>query len=175
MGNKKQSTNHKRLLKLLGSKGKDAATPDQISEFKRIFKRLDADGDGKVTLQEYINRSKFKDKAKVRAIFHATARNGDGVMTEEEYIENRTITNEAKEIFNKIDKNRDGILTEQEFVENSIIADKDLARQIFRDMDVDGGVNYHYPDMSESGVTGRERIEESCVCSLNPKSLFERS
>jgi len=66
-------------------------------------------------------------------------------MTEEEYIENRTITDEAKEIFNKIDKNGDGILTEQEFVENSIIADKDLARQIFRDMDVDGGGELSLP------------------------------
>ena len=34
MENKKQDTNHKCLLKLLGSKGKDAANPEQINEFK---------------------------------------------------------------------------------------------------------------------------------------------
>lgn len=136
MRNKKQTTNHKRLLKLLGSKGKDAATPNQINEFKRIFKRLDADGNGKVTLQEYINRSRWKDETKAKAIFNATDRNGDGVITREEYIENRTITEDAKKIFSEIDKNSNGILTEQEFAENSIITDKNLARQIFREMDV---------------------------------------
>ena len=80
MENKKQDTNHKCLLKLLGSKGKDAANPEQINEFKRIFKRLDANGDGKVTLQEYINRSRWEDETKAKAIFNATDRNGNGTI-----------------------------------------------------------------------------------------------
>ena len=138
MENKKQDTNHKCLLKLLGSKGKDAANPEQINEFKRIFKRLDANGDGKVTLQEYINRSRWEDETKAKAIFNATDRNDNGTITVEEYIENRVITDEAKKIFNKMDTNNDGILTEQDFAENSIIEDKILARQIFREMDVEG-------------------------------------
>ena len=37
-----------------------------------------------------------------------------------------------------MDTNNDGILTEQDFVENSIIEDKILARQIFREMDIEG-------------------------------------
>ena len=138
MGNKKQDNNHKYLLKLLGSKGRDAENPEKTNEFKRIFKRLDANGDGKVTLQEYINQSRWKDEAKAKAIFNATDRNSNGTITVEEYIENRTITDEAKEIFNEMDKNSDGILTEEEFVENSKIEDKILAKQIFEKMDVDG-------------------------------------
>ena len=72
---------------------------------------------------------------KSEAYFNATDRNSNGVMTEEEYVENRTITDEAKEIFNRMDKDGDGVLTEKEFVDNSNIADKDLAGQIFKELD----------------------------------------
>ena len=127
--------NHQYFLQLLSAKGRNAATVEQTSQYKQIFKRLDADGDGKVSLQDYFERSRFNDPVKIRGIFNATDRNGDGVMTEEEYVENRTITDEAKEIFNRIDENGDGVVTEKEFVDNSNIADKDLARQIFKELD----------------------------------------
>ena len=69
---------------------------------------------------------------------NATDRNKDGIITEEEYVENRTITDEAKEIFNKMDENRDGIVTEQEFIDNSEILNHDLAQKIFRQLDING-------------------------------------
>ena len=128
--------NHQYFLQLLGAKGRHAATTVQVNHYKQIFKRLDADGDGRVTFQDYFERSIFNDPAKIRGIFNATDRNDDGIMTEEEYVENRTITDEAKEIFNKIDGDGDGVLTEKEFVDNSNILDQDLARQIFRELDV---------------------------------------
>ena len=84
-------------------------------------------------------------RLKSEAYFNATDRNGDGVMTEEEYVENRTITDEAKEIFNRMDKDGDGVLTEKEFVDNSNIADKDLAGQIFKELDTLDGEQLSLP------------------------------
>ena len=137
--------NHQYFLQLLGAKGRNEATAEQVSQYRQIFKRLDADGDGKVCLQDYFERSRFNDPVKIRGIFNATDRNSNGVITEEEYVENRTITDEAKEIFNRMDKDGDGVLTEKEFVDNSNIADKDLAGQIFKELDTLDGEQLSLP------------------------------
>ena len=129
---------HQYFMRLLGAKGRHSANIDQIGRYKQIFRRLDADRDGQVTLQDYLERSIFNDPDKIRGIFNATDRNKDGIITEEEYVENRTVTDEAKEIFNKMDKNRDGIVTEQEFIDNSEILNHDLAQKIFRQLDING-------------------------------------
>ena len=131
-------TENQRFLKLLGYRGKDAATPEQVKEYKRIFEKVDENKDGKLTLEEYARNSKFKDEKKVKGIFNAADRDGDGIVTEEDYVENRIITEQAKEIFKEMDENSDGIVTEREFVKNALIADKDLAREIFKKMDKAG-------------------------------------
>jgi Ca2+-binding EF-hand superfamily protein len=131
-------TENQRLLKLLGYRGKNAATPEQVKEYKRIFKKVDENGDGKLTLEEYATNSRFRDEKKVRGIFNAADRDGDGIVTEEDHVENRIITEQAKEIFREMDENGDGIVTEREFVMNALIADKDLTREIFRKMDEAG-------------------------------------
>ena len=76
---------HQYFMRLLGAKGRHSANIDQIGRYKQIFRRLDADSDGQVTLQDYLERSIFNDPDKIRGIFNATDRNKDGIITEEEY------------------------------------------------------------------------------------------
>ena len=104
--------------------------PDPDAGYKRIFKRLDADGDGAVTEKEYVERSRWQDKNKARAIWRASDANGDGKVTEAEYCRNRRVTDKAKEVFAWLDANRDGKVTEAEAVGR--------AKRIFAEMDRDG-------------------------------------
>jgi len=99
-----------------------------------IFKRLDADGDGRVTEAEYVSRTRWPE-AKARAIWRASDADGDGKVTELEYCENRRVTDEAKKIFAWLDANKDAKLTEAEAVAG--------AKRIFAEMDADasGGVD----------------------------------
>lgn len=103
--------------------------PDPDLQYKRIFKRLDADADGVVTEAEYVQRSRWPDKEKARKIWRASDADGDGKVTEREYCENRRVTDKAKEVFQWLDADKDGKLTEQE-----VLA---AARRIYREMDAD--------------------------------------
>ena len=60
--------NHQYFLQLLSAKGRNEATAEQVSQYRQIFKRLDADGDGKVSWQDYFERSRFNDYVKIRGI-----------------------------------------------------------------------------------------------------------
>jgi len=106
------------ILEALGATGVEGATPEAVASYRAMFERLDANDDGIVTLQEYIDSGHF-DEAKATAIFGATDRDHNGEMTEDEYVENRIITDEAKLIFADLDTNSDGNLIESEFIENA--------------------------------------------------------
>ena len=126
------------VLRMLGAKGAAAFSKEQIQGFKRIFGRLDTDGDGKLTRREYVDQGTYLTKESRAGIFRATDRNSDDILTEQEYVENRIITDEAKELFAKIDADQDRRLTEEEFVDNSKIGNKQKAREIFKQFDTDG-------------------------------------
>lgn len=116
----------------------DTQHPDPDAGFKRIFKRLDQDADGMVTEQEYVARSRWKDKDKARKIWRASDGNGDGKVTAQEYCENRRVTDKAKEVFKWLDKNRDGKVTEEEVGER--------AKEIFAEMDKNGNGEVNIPE-----------------------------
>ncbi len=126
------------VLKMLGAKGAAAFSKEQIQGFKRIFARLDSDGDRKLTRREYVEQGTYLTKESRAGIFRATDRNSDDILTEQEYVENRIITDEAKQIFAKIDADQDRRLTEEEFVANSKVENKQEAREIFKQFDTDG-------------------------------------
>ena len=117
--------------------GKTARKVDPDAAFKRIFRRLDADGNGVVTEKEYVGRSRWPE-GKARKIWRASDADGDGKVTEAEYCRNRRVTDKAKELFVWIDADKDGNLSEQEVVAT--------ARRIFREMDTDKSGQVNIPE-----------------------------
>ncbi len=106
---------HRQILATMGAKGTEAASDQDIQQYKNIFGRMDADGDGQLSEEQYVNNSRHMNKMVRRKIFAATDRNKDGIATEAEYVQNRIITDEAKSIYEQMDKNDDGKLTKDEF------------------------------------------------------------
>jgi len=110
------------------TKPSSSESDDPDAGYRRIFRRLDADGDGAVTEAEYVSRTRWPE-GKARAIWRASDANGDGKVTEAEYCRNRRVTDKAKEVFAWIDADRSGKLTEAELVAT--------AKRIFETMDKD--------------------------------------
>jgi Ca2+-binding EF-hand superfamily protein len=117
--------------------GKPSAESDPYAGYRRIFRRLDADGDGRVTEAEYIRRTKWPEE-KARKIWRASDGDGDGAVTEAEYCENRRVTDKAKEVFAWLDADGDGSVTEAEAVA--------AARRVFAAMDADGSGKVNIPE-----------------------------
>ena len=117
---------HRRILATMGAKGTEAASGQDIQQYKNIFSRMDADGDGQLTREQYINNSRHMNEMVRRKIFTAMDRNKDGIATEAEYVQNRIITDEAKLIYKQMDKNDDGKLTKDEFKAKDVFDEFDM-------------------------------------------------
>ena len=128
-----------------------AEEPDPDATFKRIFKRIDANDDGVITQQEYVDRSRWQDKNQARAIWRASDANGDGKVTEAEYCENRRVTDKAKEVFAWLDANRDGRVNEREIV--------DRAKEVFVEMDRNGNAEVTIPEFLATRWQWQVRIQ----------------
>ena len=126
------------ILKEMGWKGIEACPTEQISAYKQTFKKLDTNGDGKMSEQEYIENSTYGNPMVRKGIFRATDRDRDGMATEKEYVENRIITDEAKIIFKKIDRDGDMNLSYLELSENILRNNAGKAQEIFRKLDING-------------------------------------
>lgn len=95
------------ILKSLGFKGWNGVTPEHIAELKATYQRAfnstnpkcNENGDGKLSLKEYINCAGYGGPGMLSGIFNAADRNKDGYMTEHEYVENRILTDECKRIY----------------------------------------------------------------------------
>ncbi|MBL7152691.1 MAG: family 16 glycosylhydrolase [Phycisphaerae bacterium] len=134
------------ILKMFGAKGKNAATANHTVTYKRIFTRMDRDGDKKISQADYVENSPYMTKEARKHIFAASDSNADGILTEQEYIDNRAITDEAKAIYEKMNDNQDGALTKQEFLANTTIKDKILARKIFQKLDTNQNDELNIPE-----------------------------
>lgn len=117
---------HRQILAMMGAKGTEAASEQDIQQYKNIFGRMDADGDGLLTEEQYVKNSRHMNETARRKIFAATDRNKDGIATEAEYVQNRIITDEAKSIYEQMDKNNDGKLTKDEFEVEEVFDEFDM-------------------------------------------------
>jgi len=116
---------HRQILATMGAKGTEAASEQDIQQYKNIFGRMDTDGDGQLTEEQYVKNSRHMNEMVRGKIFTATDRNKDGIATEAEYVQNRIITDEAQSIYKQMDKNDDGKLTKDEFTAKAVFDEFD--------------------------------------------------
>ena len=135
-----------KILAMLGARGKDAITDQQLASYRRIFGFIDANGDGQHSKKEFVEDGRYLTQQARQGIFRASDSNGDGIVSEAEYIENRIITDEAKTIFEDMDDNNDGVLTGKEFVASGKVNDDELAKTAFEALDSDGNGELTVPE-----------------------------
>jgi len=132
------------ILEAFGFKGVEGADEATVAGYAQTFGFLDKDGDGIVTLDEYIASGHFGEE-QATLIFNATDRNQDGEVTEQEYVENRIITDEAKLIFYDLDTNDDEDLVETEFVENAPFT-PEVSAGVYGLLDINGDGSVNIPE-----------------------------
>ena len=124
-----------KALKQLGAQMEEGVTAKQLLSYEQHFDRVDADNDGRHSREEYIVNGQYMTRESRQGIFRAADGNGDGFVTKAEYALNRIITDEAKEIIQKMDSNRDGTVSRNEFLKSSVVRDEQLSAEIFKALD----------------------------------------
>ena len=117
---------HRQILAMMGAQPTEAASEQDIQQYKNIFARLDADADGRLTEEQYVKNSPHMNEIARGKIFAATDRNKDGIVTEAEYVQNRIITDQAKSIYERMDNNDNGTLTKDEFEMKEVFDEFDM-------------------------------------------------
>lgn len=132
------------VLAKLGAKLEQGASRQTLDGYANQFDRTDPNRDGKHTREEYVEGGRYLTPQARSGIFRAADGNGDGVVTRAEYILNRIITDEAKEIVQRMDDDRNGVVERSEFVEHSQkrLAGRKFAAQVFSVLDTnnDGSI-----------------------------------
>jgi hypothetical protein len=120
---------------------------EEVSGFHKIVRRLDSNGDGQLSLDEYAKNSHFRNNpAGTRGFFGAADMNRDGLMSPHEYAWQRIIADEARAIYFAMDADGDRRVTRNEFIQDSKIHDKSVADQIFRRLDTNGNGELILPE-----------------------------
>ena len=128
----------RKILRLMGAKIENSASPETLASYEAIFKRLDANADGWLTAKEFVEEGNYLSEQVRRAIFRVSDSDDDETVSQAEYVLNRVITDEAKTILQNMDRDkRDGV-TEDEFMAGCSIEDKEVAAQVFHRFDADG-------------------------------------
>ena len=123
------------ILRAMGGQGAAGCSSHQIESYRGIYARLDTNGDGQLTRQEFVEDGVYMTPEARAGMFRAMDRDWDDVVTEREYVENRIITDEAKEIFAELDADGDRAVTRKEFVDYSMIKDEQKAESAFQAFD----------------------------------------
>lgn len=134
------------ILAMLGARGRDAVTGQQLASYLRIFGFIDANDDGQHSKKEFIEDGRYLTRQARQGIFQASDSDSDGIVSEAEYIENRIITDEARTIFEELDSNDNGKLTGKEFTDSGRIKDEALATEVFKALDSDSNGELVVPE-----------------------------
>jgi len=152
-----------------------------VDEVKGLFKAIDTDGDGLLSMEEMMNSPGCKfDREQVASIFELGDANGDGQLDMGEFIAimypaageaiaklSKSFNNieEVKNMFKKLDIDNDGSITKEEMSEASIRFTTQEIESIFAlgDINDDGAIDLEefigvmYP--SAATVAGRMRAK----------------
>lgn len=123
------------ILVLLGAKGRNAGSPQEVAAYRQHFNRSDLNGDGRLSHEEFVEKGFYLNAQSRAGIFRASDNDRDDVISRDEYVENRRITDEAKAIMERMDGDRDGRITRSEFVRGTGIFDQSMAAEIFTLLD----------------------------------------
>ena len=143
-------------MQILGARGEDSFTTQEIREMSRPFKFSDINGDGYLSEDEYVGASKHfrKNPRGARGFLRASDNNRDGKVSHEEYIQNRIITDEAKDIYRKIIPGTDWesipvfrwTIEKEAFLSSSYFQERKQLNDIFMVMDRDANGHLSLPE-----------------------------
>lgn len=134
------------ILELLGARLEGGATAEEREAYARHFDRIDADGDGRHSREEYVVKGSYLNPMARTGIFRAADSDRDGFVTREEYVLNRIITDEAKAIVGSMDRDGDGLVSRAEFVRDARIPERDLRAAVFAALDTSGDGTLAVPE-----------------------------
>lgn len=104
------------LLSKYDLNGDASITQDEVSNKRQsIFTYMDADGDSKISFQEYVTLDNLKRQTILKARFNKLDTNHDGEVSQEEY---RSYSG----LFNSIDSDGNGKLTPSEISQSKVKA-----------------------------------------------------
>ena len=124
-----------KVLKELGAQMEAGVTAQQLLSYEQHFDRVDADHDRRHSREEFVINGQYMTRESRQGIFRAADSNGDGFVTRAEYALNRIITDEAKEIIQKMDASRDGTVSRNEFLKSGVVQDEQFSDEIFKALD----------------------------------------
>lgn len=136
------------VMQAFRAQGENAFSAERISGFDSAFGRTDIDGDGFLTIEEYVgNSTHFAGHPEgARGFMNVSDNDGDGQVSQAEYVRNRIITDEARDIYTQLDPATDWEatsafqwrMTRDAFVDSDYLPDRELAEQLFDAMNLDG-------------------------------------
>jgi Ca2+-binding EF-hand superfamily protein len=133
------------LLAAFGAQGREGVTEAELAQHRMVFNRIDRDGNGDVSADEYVAAGHFPEET-ARAINGGQDFDDSGGVSVKEYVEHRIQTDEGKQIHEGLDTDGDGSLTVEELVAADVLP-KDQARTLFtQTLDLDGSGSVSIPE-----------------------------
>ncbi len=133
------------LLAVFGSQGRSGVTEDTLEGYRVVFDRIDSDGSGEVSADEYAAAGYFPEET-ARAINRGQDFDESGGVSVDEYVEHRIHTDEGKEIHAGMDADGDGSLPLEELLGAEVLPG-DAARNLYEEvLDIDGSGAVNVPE-----------------------------